>query len=297
MSKEVRPSSFDGIKRTAKEISRKTGIAHAKALDEAAKLGGYQNFAHARKAFASGSPWTEAQSRSPRVDGQRGPLGFHQEARTDWIAACKIINPANSTALSWNSVSTIQAVLSHFMGENHNHVLLPTGGGVDFESAAPSNEARCIEFSSGSKIAYVAKPKRMTFECIAEDEAESFFLLELDNLPRSGVYEVDEDEDRDNQRITRLRQQEEVVELRPGTYVDRGVWDEGHLGYDESGYEIPLPASSRLVVRWMRGKMLFVCKRSRWNLDNSTYDGRHNNLTAQQIRHIIEMSIAAEETV
>jgi len=282
---ERRPSTIDGIKRTAKEIAKAKGITHAKALDAAAVRAGFQNFAHARKALSENDRSTSTRSR-------QNP--FHAEARALWIAGCKVINPTGAASLSWTGASEIISVLSHFMGENKNHVLLPSGGGLDFESAEPSYEPRCIDFGVGDQVAEIARPKRLTFERIAEEEAESFFLLELDELRPSGAYEPPEDDGPIDADTARYRQREEVVELSPGDYVQRRVWDEGHLGYDEQGYEVPLPRSSRLVVRWMRGKMLFVCKRSLWNLASETYDGRHNRMTAQQIRHVIEISLAAQ---
>jgi len=282
---ERRPSSIDGIKRTAKEISKRKSITHAKALDAASVLAGYQNFAHARKAFSASDQPPDARSRRHE---------FHSEARAMWIDACRDVNPTKAASLTWTGTSEIVSVLSHFMGENRNHVHLPSGGGLDFTAAALSSEARCIDFSVGDQVAEIAQPKRLTLERIGEDEAESFFLLELDKLSPSGVYEPQEDTGPMDPRTARYRQREEVLELGPSDYVQRGVWDEGHLGYDEQGYEIPIPNTARIVSRWMSGKMLFVCKRSRWNLDNSTYDGRHNSMTAQQIRHVIEISIASQ---
>ena len=46
-SKEIRPSSIDGIKRLAKSIKVAQGIQHTEALDVAARAAGYQNYRHA----------------------------------------------------------------------------------------------------------------------------------------------------------------------------------------------------------------------------------------------------------
>lgn len=46
-SKEIRPSSIDGIKRLAKSIKVAQGIRHTEALDVAARAAGYQNYRHA----------------------------------------------------------------------------------------------------------------------------------------------------------------------------------------------------------------------------------------------------------
>lgn len=46
-SEAIRPSSMDGIKRLAKSIKVERGIQHVRALDDAARAAGFQNFRHA----------------------------------------------------------------------------------------------------------------------------------------------------------------------------------------------------------------------------------------------------------
>jgi hypothetical protein len=45
-------------------------------------------------------------------------------------------------------------------------------------------------------------------------------------------------------------------------------------------------------VRWLQGKVLLVAKGSLWNSVPATYDGRHNGMTAAEIRRTIERSLA-----
>ena len=82
-----------------------------------------------------------------------------------------------------------------------------------------------------------------------------------------------------------------MLELAPSEYVERYVWDQGHLGYDESSREIPLPDDARLMTRWFDGKILFVTKGSMWNGTPATYDGRHDTMSAEQIRAMIERAL------
>lgn len=42
------PSTLEGIKRLAKSIKKEKGIQHSDALNEAAKVAGYENFRHAQ---------------------------------------------------------------------------------------------------------------------------------------------------------------------------------------------------------------------------------------------------------
>lgn len=47
-SENIRPSTMDGIKRLAKSIKTLRGLQHAQALDESAKVAGFENYRHAR---------------------------------------------------------------------------------------------------------------------------------------------------------------------------------------------------------------------------------------------------------
>lgn len=46
-SETIRPSTLDGIKRLAKSLKTERGIQHIRALDDAARVAGFQNFRHA----------------------------------------------------------------------------------------------------------------------------------------------------------------------------------------------------------------------------------------------------------
>lgn len=45
----IRPSSVDGIKQLAKKISRERDVPHTRALDDASRQAGYENFVHAKR--------------------------------------------------------------------------------------------------------------------------------------------------------------------------------------------------------------------------------------------------------
>ncbi len=104
---------------------------------------------------------------------------------------------------------------------------------------------------------------------------ESFLLIELADLaadPATSSY----------------RGHQEYGELSGRETFDRSAWDAGYLDHDVDGQQIPLPPDARLVSRWLNGKILVVAKGSIWNGESGTYDGRHNNLSATQIREGIE---------
>ena len=298
MSNTRHPSSVDGIKRLAKALKRERGLPHHEALNHAAIVAGYQNFAHARRTLeavrGAGQPASRPRTASPgsaSAIGRRPLSEFHAQSRAAWVEAMNAVDPNQQDRVVWTGRSTIARVLEPFMGQNSNHAHLPTGGGQDFRSVALSREAGCLEFGISERLVYIAKPARLILERIGVAEGETFLLLELDALAPCGVYDVDEDDedeaDEDERRW--LRGSEEVVEVG-GEYLERGVLDRGYLGHDARGREIPLPDDTRLVVRWLRGKVLLVAKGSMWNGDPSTYDGRHDRMTSASIRRVIERS-------
>lgn len=295
MPAERRPSSIDGIKRFAKLIKAQRGVTHAVALNEAARLAGFDNYPHARRALTRMKDYP--MPHTDRSGGKPPALSaFHARSLAAWTHAVDTIDPDDSTSKAWTSRSAIITALEPFMGLNNNHAHLPSGGGHDFTSVGLAREPGCIEFGIGSSTAYIVKPKRLTLERIEEAVQESFLLLELDDLSPSGAYEADDDDDEDGtSRFIIEHGSEELLEVAPGEYVERGVWDRGYLGHDAQGRERPLPRSARLVVRWLRGKILLVAKGSLWNGDSGTYDGRHNRASSTAIRNVIERSRRANE--
>jgi Domain of unknown function (DUF5623) len=96
----TQPSTLDGIKRLAKSIKVERSIQHVRALDEAARSVGFQNFSHARNTLhdGSGNP-----SKSPRHklfltvywrENKSNPSG--RETLTLWLSSpwADLIRPA-----------------------------------------------------------------------------------------------------------------------------------------------------------------------------------------------------------
>lgn len=289
------PKTLEGVKRLARRLKALDGLTHARALDRASVIAGHPNFKSMKrtldaeaKSLAAGGP-----SKSRKGPPSMPTHQFHRESVTAWDAANAALDVSPGASETWRSPSAIVRALNPVMGVNLNHSLLPTGGGLDFEGVTVAREPGCLEFSLGRRSVYIVKPKVLTFERL-DDKGESFFLLELDSLKPSGVYDRDEeDEDEEASQPRRVRESEELLELSPGNYVSRDIWDRGFLGYRGDGSEIPLPASARLVSRFFGGKILIVAKASLWNSAAETYDGRHNRMTSAQIRNVIERSIAA----
>lgn len=204
---------------------------------------------------------------------------FLRENRKAWLAAIEIaFGSAPPSSAEWDSISSVQKILQPFMGQSLNHVMLPGGGGVDFHSVSESRETGCLEFDLSERSAIVVKPHRLTFEYIDASPRESFLLLELGELKPTGTYE------------NVASESEQLLDL-DGEYLDYGLSYEGVLKLDSEGNEIRLPDRTRHVTRKLRGKFLIVAKSGLWNGDSSTYDGRHNSMSAKDVRKVIENSL------
>lgn len=285
MSTDRSPSSLDGIKRLAKHIRNQNGVAYSEALRRAAQAAGFENFKHAQNNLAPRAVTRPAVPATEHEFPFPGRTDFHARSLRLWISAVRKVNPAGVPSLGWSEPAAIIRTLRPFLGQNCNHAHLPSGGGHDILEVKPSVERGCLEFKITEGLAYVVRPIRLTLEVIESEPGESFLLLELGALPRMTNYEPSEGLDADIRE--RLLGSEELLELTPGEYFDRSLWDENE-GPDGE----PLPDSARLVVRWMRGKILFVAKGSRWNGSSRTYRGIHNGMSATDIRSLIERSIS-----
>lgn len=204
------------------------------------------------------------------------------ENRARWVAAVSEAIPDSAPSKVWFGPDQIEIALQTFVGDQLSHTMLPTGGGQDVAQVLASVEPGCLELRISQKRVYVVRPNRLTLERIDEEVAESFLLLELSDLKPSGIY----DDIGEGAR-------EELLEVGLGQYHDRALLDYGYFDHDENGNELPIPDDYRLIIRWLKGKLLFVAKASMWNQHSPTYDGRHNQMTPEQIRDIIERSLAA----
>lgn len=204
---------------------------------------------------------------------------FHEKSEKRWTAAIsKTLGDTTPRTAEWTVPTDCIRVLTPFVGSNNNHAHLPTGGGMDILKLKTSSEPNCLEIAVADQTAYIVRPKRLVFEHIPESPRNSFFLLELDTLKPSGVYEETDGAS------------EEIIEVN-GDYLNREILDRGYLGHDEDGDEIPLPDKTKLLVRFFKGKILIVAKGSVWNGVPELYDGRHSKMTSTEIRQFIERRI------
>lgn len=207
---------------------------------------------------------------------------FHRRTAKKWRKAIEEVGVVDQTTAVWTDLPSILRVLTPFMGRNLNHAHLPTGGGFDFHSVDLSAEDGCLEADTGDRSGHVFKPSRLTVENFPNNPEETFIYLQLDNMRpviSSGYYRGDGG-------------MEEIVEVPGYGYQTREVWDQGYVGHDENGDEIPIPQNARLLVRWLAGSIMIVAKGSIWNGARETYAGIHNTMTPQAVRTQIEKVIA-----
>ncbi|MFC0517342.1 hypothetical protein ACFFGT_24235 [Mucilaginibacter angelicae] len=197
-------------------------------------------------------------------------MEYYEQNLQNWISIQQSIFPLGIPAhCEWVDLNEMIRVLNKIGSINNiNHMFYPTGGGLDLESAKLSEEKGCIELYTGT--ADILKPAVLSFEGF-KDPIWNYFRIDTAELKSSGVY--GESSDYSN---------EELTEISPLKYVSRSYWD-------ESEYEGKnLPKSARLVTRHLKGSFVIFSKGSFYNRKSSTYDARHNKMTAKEFRNYIE---------
>jgi serine/threonine-protein kinase len=202
----------------------------------------------------------------------------HAQMLAEWEAAIAKLFPGGAPETAqWNDITDIVRVLKVVGETDHsNHMFYPNGGGNDLADASVSHEPGCIELRCGTTV--IVKPQGLTFNSFGKHPEWSYFRLETGGLAPSGVYET-------------AHEYEEVTELRPGQYVDRGAWDEGYYGHDEEGRELKLPKGARCLTRLYDGAFVIFSKASIYNQISDTYDGRHAKMSAADFREYIRRAV------
>jgi hypothetical protein len=149
-SEAIQPSSLDGIKRLAKSLKTERGIQHVRALDDAARAAGFQNFRHASNALRHGAVATRTRP------GHRVYVTVYWKDR-------KASTTGRETLSVWLSVPWGELVtpaqlqhhraLMHFRGEGTDH--LARVNLEDSQSQARRQAcatARTLQFMDATKL-------------------------------------------------------------------------------------------------------------------------------------------------
>lgn len=176
----------------------------------------------------------------------------------------------------WGNLYDIVKILNMIGSTSYlNHMYYPSGGGLDLRGAKVGLEPDTIELIIGEDYIDLIKPKRLIFESFESDAQWNYFRIETHELEPTGIKSI-------------FRQREELIEVEPLHYVSR--WD-----WDSESYEGERPASARLVNRYVKGDFILFAKTSIYNDASSTYDARHNQLSADEFREYIGQKVEIAE--
>lgn len=155
---------------------------------------------------------------------------------------------------------------------NLNHTFFPDAGGLDMKFARPVPNSDMIEINLG--LPYYITPRELRIEIIdTQGDAQwNYVRIELEEM--EPLFDK------------KMKGQicEECVEISPQEY---GPYD--LLEFPEE-YEdrYVLQAGSRSIAVLLKGVLVIFCKMSEYNFKTSTYDARHNKMSAIGFRNYIE---------
>ncbi|MDW9413955.1 hypothetical protein GOB36_14420 [Sinorhizobium meliloti] len=201
---------------------------------------------------------------------------YQQRLDTIWKRA--IQNAFGSSPLqsrSWTDPYACADALRHFMTGNYS--FLPPNGHLPLRGVRVHDDGKRLLFDLSETGLLETLPRSLRFEYIGEAPIESFFLLELREMRPTGVYESVST----NEQVARI----------DGEDYDYSIMEHGVWHHDEDGYEVPVPEDAKTVLRLLSGKLLIVSQGSMWNHTNENWNGRHNRMTSDDIRALIEQSL------
>lgn len=173
----------------------------------------------------------------------------------------------------WTNIDEIVDILNVVGSVRaYNHMFFSGEGGLDFHTAELANEEGCIYLYDELGRCHLVKPKALFYETFGEYYHWNYFLLELNELDQQ-------------LKESNGLEYEVLVEDFPSHYVDGKDYIYGV--YDYTSGE-PLPKESKLVYRYMRGKLLITMKLGPYNRISDTYDGRHGQCSHLKFREYIE---------
>ncbi len=173
----------------------------------------------------------------------------------------------------WENTDSIVEILNYLGSVNSlNYMLLPDSGGEEMQGAKRGLESGTIELAISDRIVYVVKPKRLIFESFDFDWEWNYFRLATGDLEATGIGAV-------------YRGCESLLEIAPLQYISESDWCN-----DIDGERI-YPSDSRHVYRYINGDFVILQKSSTYNRSSYTYDGRHNQMGADEFRNYISQIV------
>lgn len=181
----------------------------------------------------------------------------------EWDFIRNIILPGTKPAIiAWDEISDIYDVLNSLVHTSAlNHMLFPTGGGLDLTDVKIADEKGCLKLATGvGKYYDLISPQKLYYVEFRENPNWNYIFIECNHLsPILGYNELG---------------REHLVEDHPNHYVSAKDAVYGVYDYD-SGEE--LPDGYNIVDRFYKGNFLIVPKHGIYNSINSTYMGMHHH--------------------
>lgn len=227
-------------------------------------------------------------SKRPNIDGFLYQLqewkilsdDFHERNQQQWFEIqTKLFPTSIPQRVIWENINDIVKVLKIVSSyDNLNHVFFPDGGGMDLLDAKLSHEDGCIELDF--ELIDILKPKRLIFESFGYNHEWNYFRLEADELEPSGIYKYE--------KGGRVYNREELTQINPGYYKNYDYLENSYYIEDD---DYKRPEGMKHITRWFRGCFVIFNKRSIYNRESSTYDGRHNKMNADEFRNYIQKTV------
>lgn len=204
---------------------------------------------------------------------------FYKKNIAQWFEIqSKLFPTSMPKTVRWKKTTEIVKVLNTVCSyENLNHMFLPDRGGMDLMGARASIEDGCIELDMSFKE--IVKPKELIFESFGVEHYWNYFRLDLEELEDSGIYSTE-----NGKAYNTEYDHETLSELLPGRYYRREIL----LDPEYHGNDYYISDNARTIVRRFRGSYVLFNKSSVYNRISSTYDGRHNKMSAEEFRTYIE---------
>lgn len=179
--------------------------------------------------------------------------------------------------IAWDEISDIYDVLNSLVHTSAlNHMLFPTGGGLDLTDVKIADEKGCLKLATGvGKYYDLISPQKLYYVEFRENPNWNYIFIECNHLsPILGYNELG---------------REHLVEDHPNHYVSAKDAVYGVYDYD-SGEE--LPDGYNIVDRFYKGNFLIVPKHGIYNSINSTYMGMHHDMPFPTFNNLIHTLIS-----
>ncbi len=201
-----------------------------------------------------------------------------------WVSKINRLLPEKLTPrkIVWEGKKDIISILN--LISHLNHTLLPTGGGLDMTSVEESPEEGLIDLHFNGFI-YRLKPESLTLEYFPQAPEWSFFRLktfEIDPLDKRFIGKYDEP----------------LTEIERGTYSNYECWEWNNFDGKD------LPESSRLIIRILKGSLVFFCKSNPYAQGRisvifkresyDSYSALHEKLEEEDFRKFIHRVISGK---